>query len=89
MMLVGKTNDFDNMYLIIQGEEANKGVVDKEEGDREGQEAKEGEDFRIEAEADFRIEEVEDFRIEGEVEDFRIEEEEEDLTIEEEDKGVI
>lgn len=56
-------------------------MVDKEEGDREGEEAKEGEDFRIEAEADFRIE--------GEVEDFRIEEEEEDLTIEEEDKGVI
>lgn len=73
----------------VKGEEANKGVVDKEEGDREGEEAKEGEDFRIEAEADFRIEEVEDFRIEGEVEDFRIEEEEEDLTIEEEDKGAI
>lgn len=80
MMLFGKINDFDNMYLIIQGEEVNKGVVDKEEGDREGEEVKEGEDFRIEAEADFRIEEVEDFRIE---------EEEEDLIIEEEDKGVI
>lgn len=43
-------------------------MVVREEEDREGEGAKEGEDFRIEVEADIKIEE--------EVEDLTIEEEE-------------